>query len=320
MRLTMSLVAVAGIFLSSVAQAQNFPDKPITIIAPIAAGSSIDPITRVMGDGLQQRLGQPGIMENQSGAGGAIGSNTVAKAKPDGYTILIANGGPICILPNLKRNMPYDAAKDFRAVTPLYTFPYVFVASKNLPVKNVAELIDYAKKNPGKLSFATSGLGEPAHLAAELLKLDSGIDIKIVHYRGTAPAMVDVIAGHVDVLFANIAAAVQVIKEVKPLAVTSQERNPSLPEVPTMIESGVKDFVVTSWNGMLAPAKTPDAVVNKLAGAFNETLKTEAAQKLLVPLGNTPITMSPAEFDKYLNSEREKWAGIIKKANIPMQD
>jgi len=117
MRLTMSLVAVAGIFLSSVAQAQNFPDKPITIIAPIAAGSSIDPITRVMGDGLQQRLGQPGIMENQSGAGGAIGSNTVAKAKPDGYTILIANGGPICILPNLKRNMPYDAAKDFAPIT-----------------------------------------------------------------------------------------------------------------------------------------------------------------------------------------------------------
>jgi len=305
--------------VTTLAHATDFPTKPIRIINPTAAGSGIDTIVRYIGEQMQADWGHPGILENYGGAGGIQGYQLAATAAPDGYTILAANVGPSSILPNLKKDLPYSD-KDFIPLVPLLTQPNILVVPQKSEIKTVDDLIAYAKKNP-QMTFATNGVGQSPHLAAELLKITKGIDFKIVPYKGTAPALADVMGGHVDAMFGNTGVALPLVEsgQLRAIAVTSAERHPSLPNVPTMIEAGVKDFQVTVWVGMLARAGTPPDVIDKLNAEFTKILATQKAKDLFKSVGVTPFPGTPAQFGEFIQTERAKWGDVIKKANIVIE-
>jgi tripartite-type tricarboxylate transporter receptor subunit TctC len=319
-RILLSTVAIT-LSLATLTHAGDYPSKPIRIIEPTAAGAAPDGVLRMMGEAFQADWGQPGVVENYGGAGGIAGFQLAAASAPDGYTIIAGNIGPLAILPNLKKNLPYDADKDFVPLQPVLTYPNVLVVSQNSPIKSVGELIEYAKQNPGKMTFATNGVGQSPHLSAELLKIVEGINLKIVPYKGTAAAVTDVVGGHVDAMFANSGAVIQLVnnKALRALAVTSLDRNPSLPDIPTMAEAGVKDFEVMVWVGMLARAGTPKDVVDKLNDEMRKVLDGQAAKDFIKSIGASPLPGTPAEFGEFIKSERAKWGELIRKANIVLE-
>ena len=310
--LALSLVAFWG-----AADAQDYPNKPIKFIVPYPPGGGTDVIARILQEPLAAELGQPIIIDNRGGAAGNLGTDLAAKAPADGYTILFTLSSHT-INPKLYDKLPFDVERDFAAVSLATLVPQILVAHPSVPANDVKELIALAKANPGKLNYASVGTGSPGHIAGELFKLKTGVDIVHIPYNRGGPAVIDTIGGQVQLLFVTMPAAWQHVKagKLKALAVTSAKRTVTAPDVPTIGESGVPDYVVDSWYGALAPAKTPPAVIAKLNAAFAKVLDNPQIKERLLAQGAEAAPSSPAEFDRRIKEELAKWDAVIKTAKI----
>ena len=296
----------------------NWPTKSITLVVPYAAGGFGDTRMRLLARKLSDKLGQTVVVENKGGAGGVIGTAIVAKATPDGYTIGSGHLAPLAVNPSMMEKLPYDVSKDIAPVILIENSPLVLSVSNSLPAKNLVELIALAKKEPGKLTFGSSGIGGAHHLSGEMFREDAKIDIVHVPYKGGAPASTDLMAGHLSMMFEMGYAAMPSIKagKIRPIAVTSAKRIEVLPEVPTMAESGVPGFESYNWQGIIAPAGTPAPIIARLNVAFNEILKDPDVVNAIKESGSQAEGGTPAAFGKFIDSERQKWAKVIKSANI----
>ena len=296
----------------------KYPVKPVRIIVPFAPGGSTDIFARLLAERLQAPLGQPVVVENRGGASGNIGAEAVAKSTPDGYTVLMATTGVMAINNALFKGMPYDAAKDFEPVVYVASITNVLIVATDSPLKSVAELIAAAKREPGKLSFASAGAGASTHMSAELFKAMAGVDLLHVPYKGSGPAMPDVIAGRVSMMFENMPGAVSHIRggKVRVLAVTGLKRTPALPEVPSVAESGVPGYESLSWSGFAVPAGTPPETIARLNREVNAILAAAEMRQKFADQGAEPVGGTPETFAAHVKREREKWAGVIRAANI----
>lgn len=315
------LVSTVALVCSSLpAQAQDYPSKTVTIVVPFTAGGGVDAIARLLADKLRASLGQSVVIDNKPGASGMLGANAVAKAKGDGYTLLLGSAGETAINPLVyKGRMQYAPEKDLAPITLVTRVPNVLVASPNLPAKNIEELIAYAKKNPGKVSYASSGVGNPQHLNGELLQSLAGIKMNHVPYKGSSGQMVDVASGNVDMTFVSMAGAAPFIKgnRVKVLAVTSAKRASFLPNVATIAEYlPVASYNLDNWFGLFAPASTPAAVQAKLNTAVTDALRDPELIKRLQDQGGEPAPLSQAQFKEFIATETAKYSKIVDSAHI----
>jgi tripartite-type tricarboxylate transporter receptor subunit TctC len=321
---TAASVAAAGSVSPAFAQA-GYPDHPIRIIVGYAAGGGVDIVARLLGEPIKATLGQPVIVENRTGASAMIASNVVAKAAPDGYTLLAVASGEVAINQHLfKDKMTYDPARELTPLALVGIVPCVVVVAEGTPVHNPKELIAYAKANPGKLSFSSSGVGNPQQLAGELMNFMAGTNVLHVPYRGSSPAVTDVATGAVTMSFSSLAAALPLIQsgKIRAVAVTSKERMPQLPDVAPLSEGapGLKDYELLNWFGLFITAGTPPEIVDRLNGIVNKALKDPAIVDKLMPQGIVPKTMSPKEYKSFVESETAKFGKIVQQANIKLAD
>ncbi|HEU4352752.1 MAG TPA: tripartite tricarboxylate transporter substrate binding protein [Burkholderiales bacterium] len=296
----------------------QYPAKPLRLVVPFAPGGSTDIFARLIAERAQGPLGQPVVVENRAGAAGNIGAEAVARSAPDGYTLLMATTGVMAINNALYKNMTYDAAKDLEPVLFVASITNVLIVPPDLPAKSVAELIALAKKEPGKLSFASSGAGSSTHMSAELFKSLSGTDILHIPYKGSGQALPDLMSGRVSMMFENAPGAVPHIRagKVRALAQTGSSRSASMPDLPTVAESGVPGYESLSWSGIAVPAGTPGAVVNRLNKDFNSILATPEMRQKLAEQGAETIGGPPEAFARHIRAEREKWSRLIREKNI----
>ncbi len=303
--------------LAAGAGAQDYPNRPIKMIIPYPPGGGTDVVGRILNEPLSTALGQPIIIDNKGGAAGNVGTDLAAKAPADGYNILFTLSSHT-INPRLYPKLPFDVEKDFVPISLSAMIPQILVVHPSVPANNVKELIALAKAQPGKLNYASVGTGSPGHIAGELFKLKTGVDIVHVPYKGGGPAVTDTIGGQVQLLFVSMPAAWQHVKSgrLKAIAVTSAKRSVAAPDVPTIMESGVPDFVVDSWYGALAPARTPPAAVAKLQAAFAQALQNPQIREKLLLQGAEAADVTPAEFDRIIRDELAKWDYVIRAANI----
>jgi tripartite-type tricarboxylate transporter receptor subunit TctC len=300
--------------------AQEYPVKPIRLIVPYPAGSSSnDIIARLLAERLSPALGQRVLVENRSGAGGNVGSEYVAKAPPDGYTLLVATNGPQAIAPHVFK-LNYDNQKDLTPVAMVANVPYMLMVHPSLPAKNVRELIALAKAKPGQLLFASSGNAGTPHLCWELFKSMARIDIVHVPYKGGAPAMMDTVGGQTQMYCSGLIAGSPQIKagKLRALGMGTLERSPIMPEVPTIAEQGLPGFNVGSWFGIMAPANTPTAIVQRLYGEIAKLVESAETKKFLLSQGAEPMLMDPPKFSQFLRVETEKWGKVVKGANLKL--
>jgi len=297
--------------------AKDYPNKPIRFIVPYPPAGGTDIVARILTEPLAAALGQPIIIDNRGGAAGNLGTDIAAKSAPDGYTILFTLSSHT-INPKLYDKLPFDVEKDFAPISLAALIPQILVAHPSVPVNNVSELIALAKREPGKLNYASVGTGSPGHIAGELFKLKTGVDIVHVPYKGGGPAVTDTLGGQVQLLFVSIPAALQYVKagKLKALAVTSDKRSQAAPDIPTIAESGVPDCVVNSWYGALAPAKTPPAIVAKLQAAFAKVLALPEVKERLFLQGAEAASSTSAEFDRRIRDELKQWEYVIREARI----
>jgi tripartite-type tricarboxylate transporter receptor subunit TctC len=307
------LACIALLWAVAAAAQDNYPSRPIKLVVGFVPGGPTDVVARLMAAKLQEALGQTVVVENKPGGGSNIGSEQVAKAAPDGYTLLL---GTIANATNMSiyTNLTYDTLRDFAPVTQTMSAPSVLVVAPSLPANNLKELIALAKAQPGKLSYASSGAGGSPHLAGEMLKMRGGIDIIHVPYKGAAPAMVDVASGTVSMGFMTALSAIPFMQsgKMKPIAVAAHARLAAIPNVPTMAEAGLPDFEVSSWNGILAPAKTPPAIIARLHGALVRILATDEIRKNFAAQAAEPVGNTPEQFRAYIKAEIDKWAQVVK--------
>jgi tripartite-type tricarboxylate transporter receptor subunit TctC len=310
-RLFAALILCAA---APLAFAQAWPAKPIHFVVPYPAGGPVDSVARLLGQKVGERLQQPVIVENKPGAGGNIGADSVAKSLADGYTILMGAVATHAINPTLYASIPYDAAKDFAPITQVASTPNVLVVHPSLPAHSVAELVAYARKNPGKLNFGSGSSGSAGHLAGELMKSMAGIDMTHVPYKGAAPAMQDLVAGRLDLMFDNLASAQGQIRAgtVRALAVTTAKRSTLAPDIPTIGESGLPGFDISTWFGVFAPAATPAPIVSRLHDEFAAALASPDVREKMLALGAEPVSSTPKEFAAYIESEARKYARLVK--------
>lgn len=303
-------IALAGL---ANAQGQTYPTKPIRLIVPFLPGSGTDIVARILAPMVTESLGQQMVVDNRPGAGGIIGTDIVAKATPDGHTIMLALSSH-AINASLYSKLPYDTRKDFAPVTQLVSASLVLVVNPALSANTVKELIAYVKSKPGQLSYASGGIGSPPHLAGELLNTMSGIELAHVPYNGGQPAMTATIGGQVLLYFAGTAAALPFIKSkrLKALAVTGKTRSPGFPDTPTMIESGLAGYVVDQWYGILAPAGTARSIIGRLNSEFTKALQAPEVKDRLLGLGVEPVVSTPEQFDAYIKSDILKYEKIVK--------
>ncbi len=301
--------------------AQQFPTKPITMVVPYAPGGNVDISTRVLQAAIGNGLGQPIIIENRPGAGGTIAGEYVARAEPDGHTLFIGSNGPVMFAPMTMAKPPYQWDKVFAPVSSLAFATNMLLVRPTLPVKTVAELIDYSKKNPGKLTLATSGGVSINHFLAELLKLKTGITWTEIHYRGNAPAITDLMAGHVDVGFQQLTDSLEHVKagRLRALAVLGPHRAEALPDVPSSAEAGYPEVQGITFNGTFAPKGTPPDIVGKLSATIRTALQNPEVKKKLAALGSETGGSTPEAFAQFLDGETGKWTEVIQKANIKVQ-
>jgi len=306
------------LLLSFPAFPQEWPAKPVRWIIPYAAGGFSDIRARKIGIDLARLLGQPVVIENRAGAGGVVGTDAVAKAAPDGYTIGMGNLAPLAVNVSLMKKLPYDPAKDVQAVVLLEKGPLILTAGPGLKANSVAELIAYAKANPGKVTFASSGIGGAHHLSGEMLRQRTGIDIVHIPYKGGAPAAADVMAGHVPMMFELGYAALPSVKagKVRALAVTSTTRMALLPDVPTLAEAGLPGFESTNWQGVIVPAGTPRAIVERLNRDINAVLAIPEQRESIVANGGEVAGGTPEAFRDFIRSETAKWGEVVRTAKI----
>ena len=314
------LTFIAASLLAACALAQSYPNKTIRFIVPFTAGSGTDLIARTVGAAMSESMGQPVVIDNRPGAGGTIGAALVAKAEPDGYTLLVHSSGHV-LNPAIYPNLPYDTTKDLTGVTPLAALPDVLVVSPEKGWKSVDDLVAAAKAKPGQLNYASAGVGSATHLNAEKFKLQAGINAVHVPFKGTPEALTDVAAGRSDWFFAPLSSALPLINsgKLQALAVSTFERSPALPNVPTTIEAGVPNSDYTFWVGMIAPAATPKAILNKLHDEVQKALNNPEVKEHLSKLGASPFLMTPGEFNTYIKAEMETAARIAKAANLKAQ-
>ena len=310
------LMVLAASASTSWAQTQNYPTKPIRLIVPLAAGGGMDTVARGIALKLTESLGQTVVVDNRGGGGGSIGAELAARAAPDGYTLIMMSA--TFVIHPIMYKAQYDPVRDFAPVSQVTTQPYVIVVNPAVPAKSVTELIAYAKSNPGKLNYASSGSGSLIHLTGELFKLAAGIDMVHVPYKGIAAAYPDLIGGHIQLTFASIISALPQVRaqRLRALAVTSSQRAKALPELPTVAESGVPGFAVTQWYGVQAPAGTPRPIVERLNREIVRTLQLAEVAARLAYDGAEAAGSSPQQFAAHIKAERDKWARVIKQAAI----
>jgi tripartite-type tricarboxylate transporter receptor subunit TctC len=303
------------------AQTAGYPVKPVRWVVPFPPGGSADIMGRMIGQDLAKTLGQQVVIENRAGASAIVGSEYVAKSPADGYTLLQANVSQMTIHPSLYPRLPYDPLKDFAPVTVLGIVTSVMVTTPSLPVASVRDLVAMAKKRPGQLNFTSSGAGSSTHLTGELLKQRAGIAMTHINYKGSGPALTDVMAGFVEIMFENLPSALPFINanKLKVLAVTGKDRSPVVKSVPTLAESGFPGFDMVSWQALVAPAGTPRAVVDRLNAEVAKVLKTPEMKEKMTGLGTDVVANSPEQFAQYLREETAKWSKIVKDAGIKLE-
>jgi len=314
------MVVACAIASSALAQA-TYPTKPIKIIAPVQPGGGVDLVARQVGERLSKALGQPVVVENQSGGGGIVGSQATARAAPDGYTLMVGYVGTHGTNPAV-RTLPYDAVKDFSPIAMVGGTPNVLVVPPTLPVKTLAEFIAYAKSNKGKLSYGSSGPGTLTHLAMEQLKVAADLDIVHAPYRGIGPAITDILGGQTQALFPGLAAALPHIKagKMRALAITGTKRHPLLPDVPTFEELGFKGFDGVQWYGIVGPANLPPSIVSALNTEINKMLADPSFAERLSAEALQPMPMTPPQFGQYMRDDIAKWTKVAKERNIVLTD
>jgi tripartite-type tricarboxylate transporter receptor subunit TctC len=314
-KLPSAVIALAAVlWLTLPASAADYPSRPVTILVAFTPGGPSDVLARIVGKRLQDILHQPFIIENRPGAGGNIAADQAKNAAADGYTLLMGNNSILATNAALYKKLNYDAQKDFMPISLIGTQANILVVNPSVPAHSMAELIALAKANPGQINFASSGFGAAAHLAGELFKTEAKINIVHVAYKGAAPALQDVLAGHVQMMFATAASVIGMIKnnKVRALAVTTPKRTALLPDVATVDELGIKGFDATTWHGLVAPTGTPKEIIDTLHFAVVEALKDPATQKSLINLGVDIIGDTPKEFEAYIKAEIPKWTAVVK--------
>ncbi len=312
-------LGLAWLTLSGTGQAQEaaWPQKQVTIVVPFGPGGTTDVFARIVAEHLQAKYGQPFIIENRPGAGGNVGTAAVAKAAPDGHTLLVGTVSTHAINPFLYRNLSYDTEKDFQPVSGIATLPNLLVVNPKVPAKTVAELVQHAKQNEGKLNYGSSGAGTSQHLAAELFQMMTGTKMTHVPFRSSSDIMNGIMGGHVDLAFDNMTLAWPQAQAgtVRAIAVTSPERSPSAPEVPAVAET-LKGFDATSWNGLWAPAGTPRPIVERLAADVKAIMERPDVRKKATELGSAPAPSSPEQFSAFIKAERDKWQNVVKTVGV----
>ncbi|HEX3098482.1 MAG TPA: tripartite tricarboxylate transporter substrate binding protein [Usitatibacter sp.] len=313
-RFLASIAAAILLAASGLAFAETYPAKPIHFIVPYPAGGPLDTVARLLGQKVSESVKQPVIVDNKPGAGGNIGADLVAKSAPDGYTILMGAVATHAINPTLYAHIPYDPVRDFAPVTQVASTPNVLVVNPSLPVSSVKEFIAYAKAHPGALNFGSGSTGSAGHLAGELFKAMAGVQMVHVPYKGAGPAMQDLIGGEIQLMFDNLASSLGQMRagKVKALAVTTARRSSLAPELPTVAESGLPGFDISTWFGVFAPGGTPRDVVERLHAEFVKALADPAVRDTMTKLGAEPVGNTPAQFAAYIQSEARKYAEVIK--------
>ncbi len=298
--------------------AQAYPERPIHLVVPAAPGGPTDVPARLLSQFLPEKLGQPAVVENRAGAGGAIGARYVAGATPDGYTLLVGNTSVLAVWPSVSSSAGYDPVKNFTPVAKLTESYQILVVPASSPFRTVRELVDYAKQNPGKLNFAHTGTGGLPHMTVELFRARAGVDVVGVPYKSGGESLTAVLAGQVDATIETMTILTPHIRDgkLRALAVATRARSPLMPELPTMVEAGVPDYEVTAFNGVAAPAGTPPEIVEKLNKAINDGMQSPEIQDRLAKLGATAPKSSPAEFAAFIAAELAKWSALAKSANI----
>ena len=310
-------IGLSTLLLPALAAAQDFPNKPIRLIVPFPPGGPNDIIARVIGQRMSELTRQPVLIDNRGGQAGVLGTDAVAKANPDGYTIGIVSASALAISPTMEK-VPYEVAKDFAPVTLVVTVPEMLVVAGNVPAKNMAELVALAKAQPGKLNFASAGVGGLPHLAGELFKLTAKIDVVHVPYRGAAPAINDLLGQQVQMTFLDLPVLLPHIRAgtLHPIALGARARVPTAPDVPTTAEVGMPDLLIENWYGMIAPAKTPEAIVAALNRIANEAMADPSVNQKLADQGLTVAGDTPEHFRGFIEAEARKWAKVIKDAGL----
>jgi len=313
-RLLGAALLAAASLVSFAAACAAYPDKPIHFVVPYPAGGPLDAVARLLAQKVSDRLKQPVVVDNKPGAGGNIGADLVAKSAPDGYTLLMGAVATHAINPTLYASIPYDAQKDFIAVTQIASTPNVLVVNPSLPVHDVKEFIAYAKANPGKLNFGSGSTGSAGHLAGELFKSMAGVQMTHIPYKGAAPAMNDLIGGQIQLMFDNLASSLAQVKagKIRALAVTTAKRTPLAPDLPTIAESGLAGFDINTWFGLFVPANTPHEIVSLLHDEFVRALHEPDVREKMTAMGAEPVGSTPEQFAAYIRSEAQKYARIIK--------
>jgi tripartite-type tricarboxylate transporter receptor subunit TctC len=312
------IALVVALSAAALAAAADFPNRPIKLIVPFGAGGVTDSAARITAQAIEKSLGQPVVVENKPGAGGNIGADLVAKAPPDGYTLLFVYTGHV-LNPSLYPKLPFDTVRDFAPVSLLATNESFLLVNPAVPAKSLTELIALAKKSPGK--YTIGALPSSAqHLGSELFKLRAGVDLLFIPYKGNGPALTDLLGGQLDTAFNTVAITLPLVQsgKLRALAVAGERRSRLAPDVPTMIEAGLPGFAFSGWYGIVAPARTPDAIVKRLSQALVKIMKTPDIVERMAAMGNEPVGNTPAEFDKFIRDEIPKWGKVIRDAKITL--
>ena len=317
-RLIVAFLAPLLLIASFAATAQPYPNKPIRLIVPDATGGSPDQLGRLLAQKLSESMGQQVIVDNRAGAAGVLAAEIAAKAPPDGYTLLMTTTSIYAILPNLRKNLPYDAAKDFVPVSRIATASNVLVVNTMLPANSIPELVKLAKEKPGTLNYASAGIGSPAHLAGEMFNLLAGVKMTHIPYKGAGPAVIELLAGHHVLYFGNVPSVINHARsgKLRAIAVTGAKRSTAAPDIPTVSESGIPGFLVTTWYGVSGPAKTPRPIVDKLHSEIVRALNSPDLKSRLTNDGADPVGNTPEQYTAFVESEIVKWTKVIKSAGI----
>jgi tripartite-type tricarboxylate transporter receptor subunit TctC len=317
----LSVLALGLALAAPKGHAAEYPVRPIKLIVPYAAGGPTDVLGRMVGDYLGRDLKQTVVIENKAGAQGAIGAEAAARSEPDGYTLFFTAASLFVLNPLLYKKLPYDPDKDFRMLEVITDIPMIMEVHPSVPAKTVAEFVAYAKANPGKLNFGSAGTGGTTHLAGEMFKLMTGVDMVHVAYKGAGPALQDLLSGNIQLMFDTLGTALPPVKGglLRPLAVSSAQRITDLPDVPTVAESGYPDYAVSVWYGVAAPSKVPDDVLQKVKASLDRALSDDVFRASLDKVGFKPLRpKSLAEIEKFVTTDRARWAGVIKALNISL--
>ncbi len=312
-RVAMGAIALAAATLSLGAAAQAYPTKPITIVVPFSAGGTTDILARLVGQYLTTELGQPVVVDNKAGAGGNIGGALAAKAPADGYTLFMGTVGTHAINAALYKKMPFDHVKDFAPLSRVANVPNLLVAHPSQPFKTVPEMIAYAKANPGKINFGSPGNGASPHLSGELFKSMAKVELTHIPYKGSAPAVSDLLGNQIAIMFDNMPSVIPHVRsgKLRAIAISTAKRSPELPDVPTIAEAGVPGYEAVSWFGLFAPAATPKPVLDKLSTALSKVLANPEVQKKISAQGGETVNETPAQFAAFIRSETTKWGKVL---------